>query len=661
MILFLAALFVLLTGALVTALAGRRSWTNTAGPLFSVAGSVLTLVGSLMTLVDGRWEWMPSQAENAVLSIHLAMDPLSAFFCAVTALITGVASVYGSGYLNGHAHGKNLGVSWAFFLVLSASMLLVETAWNGIFFLVAWEIMSLSSFFLVVFDGEKPDVLKAGWIYLVATHFATAFLMVMFMILGSSGSFSLSSAAVPPAMKSVVFILALIGFGTKAGLAPFHVWLPEAHPAAPSHVSAVMSGVMVKAGIYGILRIVSLSGGPFLWWGWLLLIAGAVTGVGGVLFALAQKDLKRLLAYSTVENIGIIALGLGLGLIGMATGHPVMTVLGLSGCLMHVLNHAVFKSLLFFGAGSVLHATGSKNMEIAGGLMKRMGKTGAFFMTGSAAICALPPFNGFVGEFLIYLGSFRAFSVQYKAQSVLAGILAISALALIGGLAAACFTRATGVVFLGEPRSAEASDAVESNLAMTAPMAVLACLCLVLGLAGPFTLSLIQPAVQVLAGRSPFMDAIVRSAGFNLLQISLAGLGFLILVLVLRSVKNTLLAKRGAEQGITWDCGYTAPDVRMQYTASSFSDPVVTMFNAVLRSEKHLHRPEGLFPQSASVETRTSDVVLARLFTPLFTLAAWAGDRLHGMKKGYNQIYILYMVLALFALLLWTFFQGYAQ
>ncbi len=661
MILFLAALIVLLTGAFVTACAGRRLWANTAGPLFSVAGSVLTVVGSLMTYEDGPWEWALNQGGSAILSIHFSMDPLSAFFCTVTAVITGIAAIYGGGYLKEYADEKNLGMAWAFFLILSASMLAVETAWDGIFFLVAWEIMSLSSFFLVIFESEKPEVLKAGWVYLVATHFATAFLMVMFMILGSAGSFSFGSAAVPPALKSVVFILALVGFGTKAGFSPFHVWLPEAHPAAPSHVSAVMSAVMVKAGIYGILRILTFTGEPLLWWGWTLVILGAVTGIGGVLFALAQKDLKRLLAYSTVENIGIIALGLGLGIVGMATTHPVMAVLGVSGCLMHVLNHAVFKSLLFFGAGSVLHATGSKNMENLGGLMKRMEKTGSFFMVGAAAICALPPLNGFIGEFLIYLGSFKAFTVHYGTQGSLCGILTISTLALIGGLAAACFTRAGGVVFLGEPRSSEAEKAHESNAFMTGSMAILTALCLALGLAGPFTIRLIQPAVQVLTGRSHAMDTVIFEGGDYLMRISVAGLCFLILVLALRLIRNRFLSGRSVEEAGTWDCGYTAPDARMQYTASSFSDPVVTMFQAAVRSKKQVDRPVGLFPESGAIQTRTDDVVLTRLISPMFVLAAGVSDRLHRMKKGYNQIYILYIVLALFTLLFWTFYQEYTR
>ena len=657
MIFFMIAIAVLFSGAVVTALAGRRAWVNTAGPVFAVAGAFFSIWGSLVTLGGESWEWALNETlETGVLSIHLAMDPLSAFFCAVTSLITGVAAVYGGGYLKSYAEEKNLGSAWSFFLILSASMLLVETAWDGILFLVVWEIMSLSSFFLVIFEGEKPEVLKAGWIYLVATHLATACLMVMFMMMGEGDSFSFSFVAVPSALTGVVFILSLIGFGTKAGFVPFHVWLPEAHPAAPSHVSAVMSGVMIKAGIYGILRVCSLNGEPQLWWGWVLVLIGAVTGVGGVLFAMAQKDLKRLLAYSTVENVGIIAMGLGLGLIGMATGHPVLTVLGLTGGLMHVLNHAVFKSLLFFGAGSVLHATGGRNMEKMGGLMKRMESSGSMFILASAAICALPPLNGFVSEFLIYLGSFKAFSVQYSTTTALASILVISSLAVIGGLAAACFTRAVGIVFLGEPRSREAEAAVESGRSMTAPMMVLGLICVILGVGGSLTIHMIQPAVQVISGQSPAMDGVVGEASSYLYRISLIGLGLAAVVFLLRYIRKQLLSKRVVSEGLTWDCGYTLPNARMQYTASSFAEPVTTMFQSVLGTTRLLKRPEGFFPGGAEIETRTGDVILRHFYTPVFAWIAALAEKLHSFRRGYNQIYILYIVLALLFLLVWTFY-----
>ncbi|MDA8403835.1 MAG: proton-conducting transporter membrane subunit [Desulfobacteraceae bacterium] len=657
MIPFISAIIILLAGAIVTAFAGRRSWANGAGTAFAVVGAILAVAGCVDPLFHAqRWEWALNQGTHAsVLSIHLAMDPLSAFFCMVTSVITGIAAVYGSGYLKHDAGVKNLGVTWSFYLVLSASMLLVETAWDGVLFLVVWEIMSLSSFFLVIFDGEKPEVLKSGWLYLVATHFATACLMVMFLMMGNADSFSFGSVAIPESLKGVVFILSIIGFGTKAGFFPFHVWLPEAHPAAPSHVSAVMSGVMVKAGIYGILRICVLNGPPQIWWGWTLVVMGAVTGIGGVLFALAQKDLKRLLAYSTVENVGIIAMGLGLGLIGIATNHPVLTVLGITGGLMHVMNHAVFKSLLFLGAGSILHATGSRNMERMGGLMKRMESSGAMFMLASASICALPPLNGFVSEFLIYLGSFKAFSGQHDTSGALASILVISALAMIGGLAAACFTRTVGIVFLGEPRSQEADKAVESDESMIKPMLLLGGLCIYLGFFGFMMIHTIQPAVRIVTGQSPEMTAVVEDAFRYLAWITVTGMGLAALILCLGLIRKMLLARRVVSESVTWDCGYSAPNVRMQYTASSFSDPVTTMFQSALRSEKRLSPPQGFFPMAAAIETRTGDVILRRFYTPIFRAVAWVSEKLHGIKRGYNQVYILYIVLALLSLLLWTF------
>jgi formate hydrogenlyase subunit 3/multisubunit Na+/H+ antiporter MnhD subunit len=545
MMLFLSSLIVLFAGALFTMFAGRRTWANTMGVFFTVAGCVMAASGCAGPLVTGNnWDWTLGPLKGGILTVHFAMDPLSAFFGMVTSVIAGIAALYGGGYLKHYEGKKNLGMTWAFYMILTASMLMVETAWDGLFFLVVWEIMSLSSFFIVIFEAENPEVLKSGWIYLTATHLATACLMVMFMIMGSGDSFSFGSVTVPAHLKGVVFILSVIGFGTKAGLFPFHVWLPGAHPAAPSHVSAVMSGVMVKAGIYGILRMCILNGPPQVWWGWTLVGMGAVTGIGGVLFALAQKDLKRLLAYSTVENVGIITMGLGLGLIGMSTSQPVLTVLGITGGLMHVMNHAVFKSLLFFGAGSVLHATHSRNMETMGGLMKRMQNTGALFMLASASICALPPLNGFVSEFLIYLGAFRAFAIPSCKPGVLAAITVLSSLALIGGLAAACFTRAVGIVFLGEPRSSHADKAVESSGAMIRPMVILATLCVYFGIMGFMMIGKIQPAVQVITGQSSEMAAAVDDAFRCLSWVTLAGLGFAALVVFIRIVRKETLKRR---------------------------------------------------------------------------------------------------------------------
>ena len=458
------------------------------------------MLQSLGVLVSGQSQSLRLAWPLPLGSANMEIDPLSAVFAAAIALVTMLAAVYGSEYLQTHAGRKNLGVSWFFFNLLTASMLLVVVARNGVLFLMSWELMSLASFFLVTLEDEKESVRRAGWIYLVAMHLGTAFLLALFLLLGkNAGSLDFERLSAAAAPSGVLFLLAVIGFGTKAGFIPMHVWLPEAHPAAPSHVSAVMSGVMIKTGIYGLLRMLTLLGPPPAWWGWTLVAIGVVSGVLGVLYALSQHDLKRLLAYHSVENIGIIALGLGVGVLGISYGNPAMAALGFTGGLLHVVNHAVFKSLLFLGAGSVLHATGTGELDRLGGLLKRMPVTGATFLIGAAAISGLPPLNGFVSEFLIYLGAVAGLGGQAGAAPAwpLMSVLVVGGLALIGGLAAACFTKAFGIVFLGEPRSDEAAHAHEAGAAMRWPMVVLAGLCVLIGLAAPLWPLVLQPAVAV--------------------------------------------------------------------------------------------------------------------------------------------------------------------
>src|SRR5437762_13470823 len=368
-------------------------------------------------------------------------------------------------------------------------MALVVAAHDGLLFLLAWEIMALAPFFLVIFDDRQESVRHAAWTYLAATRIGTAFLLVLFVLLGGlagSSDFDAYRAILlaDPGLASVAFVLALIGFGSKAGIVPAHVWLPEAHPVAPSHASALMSGAMIKIGIYGLVRILTLLGTPQPWWGWPLIAIGASSGVLGVLFALAQHDLKRLLAYSSVENIGIVLLGIGLGVLGLATGIPALAVIGFAAGLLHILNHSIFKGLLFLGAGAVQQGAHSLELETLGGLLKRMPWTGTAFLIGAAAIVGLPPLNGFVSEFLVFYAGFAA--VMDPAASIaLAGLMAIVAMGLIGGLAAACFAKAFGIVFLGSPRTAKAEKADEAAPAMRAAMAGLAPLCVAVGLAAP--------------------------------------------------------------------------------------------------------------------------------------------------------------------------------
>jgi formate hydrogenlyase subunit 3/multisubunit Na+/H+ antiporter MnhD subunit len=661
MSLYVAGLIVLLVGGAAALVAGRRPLANTLGALTAVAGGLLTLVSSAATLAGGagaQWDLMRPWAMPGG-SLHLGMDELSAFFAICISLISVLAAIYGRTYLADQQGRRHLGASWLFYNVLLASMLGVVASRNALLFLVAWELMSLSSFLLVMFDDKQPGVVSAGWTYLVAAHLGTAFLLVLFLLLGSSGSLEFSDLAAGPNLAGVCFVLALIGFGTKAGLVPLHVWLPEAHPAAPSHVSAVMSGVMIKTGIYGLLRILMLLGTPAIWWGYVLIGLGAISGVLGVLFALAQHDLKRLLAYHSVENIGIIVLGLGLGVLGAATNQPAMAVLGFAGGLLHVFNHAIFKSLLFLGAGSVAHAAGTRDLESLGGLLKRMPTTGATFLIGSAAIAGLPPLNGFVSELLIYLGAFGSAAAR-AGVTVYGAVAVILALGLIGGLALACFAKAFGIVFLGEPRTAAAAGAHESPAAMRWPMVVLAGLCIAIGLGCPLVAEALRPTVYAVAGAlglsvesdSPANEgmALVRRV---LPYISLVAGALLVMIGGAGLLRWRLLRGRAVEPGLTWDCGYAAPTPRMQYTASSFADPILKVFRRLIRQQRQVHPPEGLLPAEASLHTHAQDPFTEGGYRPAFLAVMWLSGQVRRLQGGRNQVYVLYIALALLVLLVW--------
>ena len=586
-------------------------------------------------------------------SLTFGLDPLSAVFLIPMFLLAGLAAVYSIGYFKPWK-GRNPGRFWFFYNALVASMAVVLTAKNGVLFLVAWEVMTLASFFLVIFDDEEASTRQAGWIYLVATHIGTAFLIALFLLLGrQGGSQDFGAFAAPAGSAGLLFVLALIGFGTKAGLFPLHVWLPEAHPAAPSPVSAVMSGVMIKTGIYGIVRTLTFLGVLPGWCAWGVLGLGAATGLLGILFALAQRDLKRVLAYSSVENIGIVLLGLGLGLLGVHSQMPSVAALGFAGALFHVLNHSLFKGLLFLGAGSVVHATGTRNLEQLGGLLKRMPWTGATFLAGSVAICGLPPFNGFAGEFLIYVGAFK--TLLGHGSVALGGIVVLVSLALIGGLAAACFARVFGIAFQGEPRSVAAASAHEVDASMRGPMLVLAALCLAVGLAAGFVVHFLKPAVALLAGPTATSAGPLATdvAGW-LPYISGVALFLIGLVVLLAWLRRKLLARRAVRETGTWDCGYVAPAPRMQYTATGFAQPLVHGAQGVLQPQVEAHLPEGNFPTSASFQSETPDVARDRLFAPLFQWTARLLDRLRWLQQGQVHLYILYIAVTVLVLLAWA-------
>jgi formate hydrogenlyase subunit 3/multisubunit Na+/H+ antiporter MnhD subunit len=658
--LFVAGVSVLVVGGVAALLTGRSpKWAAAAGGLSGIAGSIVVLVDAVRVLWTGTGESARAGWSMPLGSLSLGLDPLSAVFVVPIALVVAVAALYSIGYLrhpHGHAH---VGLMCFFFNLLAATMLLVVTARNGLLFLMCWEGMSLASFFLVMSEHERESVRRAGWTYLVAMHLGTAFLLVLFLLLGrDSGSLDFDRFSVGPGTAGVAFLLAIVGFGTKAGFIPVHVWLPEAHPAAPSHVSAVMSGVMIKTGIYGLVRTLTFLGPIPAWWGWTLLAIGVVSGILGVLFALAQHDLKRLLAYHSVENIGIIALGLGIGMLGVSYGIPAMAVLGFFGGLLHVFNHAIFKSLLFLGAGAVQQSTGLRDIEHLGGLLKRMPITGGAFLVGACAISGLPPLNGFVSELLIYLGALAGVAEGNRASGhswALLGVLVIGGLALIGGLAGACFTKAFGCVFLGEPRSAQARDGREAGSTMRVAMLLLAGACIVIGLTAPLWPIVMEGAVLQLIPASARNSAsgTVSQAVQPLAILCGASWALLGAVGLVAMVRRRLLRRRQVEREPTWDCGYAAPTARMQYTASSFASPLTALFRMFLRTKTHVELPRGFFPERAKFESETSDVFQDCVYGPMFFVVSWVASKLRWLQQGRLQLYVLYIAVTVLVLLIW--------
>ena len=519
--------------------------------------------------------------------------------------------------------------------------------------------MSLAAFFLVTFEHEKKEVRVAGWIYLVATHVGGAFLLALFLVLGrNAGSLDfdqfLTAGKLAPATAGIVFFLALTGFGTKAGVVPLHIWLPEAHPAAPSHVSALMSGVMIKIGIYGLLRTMMFLGPPAAWWGPVLVVCGLTGAVTGVALALFQRDIKRALAYSSIENIGLILLALGVGLWGLTSGHPLVAMLGLAGAMLHIWNHALMKGLMFLAAGSVLHGTGSKDMERLGGLMKRMPVTGAVMMAGALAIAGIPPLNGFVSEWLMYMAVLNG-GLEFTGAGQVVLLLAVGALALIGGLALICFVRLIGIVLLGDGRSEEARHAHESPAWMTASMAILAGLCALSALFPCTLVAAFSRTVEAVFGipAGPFVNAL-NSAASPLARLSLLNLILVLTAAVIGLILRFLWRRGPVAADATWGCGYAAPTPRMQYTGQSFSELMVRrLFPKSLRPKGRVIVPNGVLPSAGRMTTAYPDILSLTLYQPFFAWLAGYFTRFRWVQQGKIHYYMMYFVVILLAGFAW--------
>lgn len=636
-------------GALAFLLGRWPRLANGVGAVVAVLGCALGLWLSVQALAGGEVGATISLPWRVPLADFLVgVDRLSAFFLVPVFGLGAVASAYGATYLLAWSGRKNLGGAWFAFNLLVAGMALLLLARNGVLFLLAWEIMSLSAWFLVAFDHEREEVQRAGWIYLVATHLGAAALFVLFLVLqNNTGSEDFTTAPTAGAPTALLLALALVGFGAKAGLVPLHVWLPEAHAAAPSHVSAMMSGVMVKMGIYGILRTVAVLGVPPVWLGPLLGMLGLLGGVLGIGLSLSQRDLKRALAYSSIENIGVILLGMGLGYWGVARGHLAVASLGFAGALLHVWNHTLMKGLMFLGAGSVLHGAGTKDIEQLGGLMRRMPRTGLAMAVGAVALAALPPLNGFVSEWLLYSGLVRVGTLT-EGGAGFAALLAVGMLALVGALAAAAFARLIGVVFLGAPRSEAAAEAHESSPGLLVPMALLAAGCVGIALVPNRVLGLVLPVVSGLSGgaASELPDAGPMGA------ISLATL---LAVGLVAGLLRWSVRSRPTQASETWGCGYAAPNARMQYTGRAFSQSVAdAILPTALRPRVRAANLQGVLPRPTRLAVDYGDPAYQHGYLPFFRRWAIRFTRLRQYQQGKTWFYIAYIALAMAGALGWS-------
>ncbi len=588
--------------------------------------------------------------------LSVQVDAIAAMFVIQIAGIAALGSIYGLEYWSQRTHPMNGQGLRMFYGVTTAGMLLLVIARNAVLFLVGWELMALAAFLLITTEHEKPPVREVGYVYMLATRFGTLSLFAMFALLGAaSGTLDFDDwpSVMASPLAGAIFVLALIGFGLKAGVMPLHMWLPGAHANAPSHVSALMSGVLIKMGIYGLVRITSLCAQPPLWWGYTLVSLGVLSGVLGVVCAIGQHDLKRLLAYHSVENVGIICIGLGVALLGRTIGHGELVALGLGGALLHTWNHGLFKALLFLSAGSVLHATGTREIDRLGGLARRMPMSALAFIVGAVAICGLPPLNGLVSELLVYLGLFAA-ATRAPDAAWIAAALAAPALALVGSLAIACFIKVVGAVFLGEPRSTDVVRAHEARAAMLVPMAALAACCLFIGLGAPLVAPTLDRAVATWAGNANAASlthaSLTRLAPLGPLAAASAA------VLGASSLFGAWLVARTrrapADLG-TWDCGYTATSPRMQYTSSSFADTLVRMFSWALRPRTQPARVEGAFPAPTAFHSHVPDTVLGEIIRPVFAAAGGAFGWLRLIQRGNIHLYLMYILTTLILLLLW--------
>lgn len=628
--------------------------------IFPVIGGIFMAAAGLQ-LINGHEFVMLPYSLTPYLDLRFNAGPLAGLFIFAVSVLTSAVSVYTIGYAKGMQRGGFKGLFYNLFIL---SMYAVLFSGNIFTFLVSWETMSIVSYFLVTFDRTESSTI-AGLIYALMTHIGTAFIIALFFMLykytGTADFDAMKGKMelVPQEIKNIIFLFSLIGFGTKAGVMPLHTWLPRAHPAAPSNVSALMSGVMIKTGIYGFIMIgLDTLGQCPEWWGITVIVVGSVSAVVGILYAIMESDIKRMLAYSSIENIGIIMLGLGASLVFRSKGLNALSSLALLAALYHVLNHSIFKGLLFLSAGSVLHGTQTKDMEKMGGLLKKMPYTGLFFLIGSVSICALPPFNGFVSEWLTYqslLFGFETSSTLAKIITPLGG----AALALTGALAGAGFVKVFGISFLGLPRSEHSANAHESSSPMIWAMGFLAVLCLLYGVFPGIVIdNLLSPVVlsvtgsQMVPAKAGMFGYAVNFATYTpALALTLMLVAFVFAVMFLYGMGG----RTKIVYGESWDCGIPALNSRMQYSAMAFTKALRQIFKKIYLPRRELavsYIVKPFFVRSIRYKGEITPFVEKHLFEPLTKSIHSLAERMRELQSGSLHVYLGYILITLMSLLI---------
>lgn len=656
-------------GALISLIFYRKhKICNIVSNLFSSIGAVLGVGLSLYNILMEAQRTVIISLSLTVphISVDLNLDKLSSFFILALSILVLCVSVYSISYNSHYYNKRNVGLLNLLYNFFILSMIVVIMSGNFIVFLISWELMSLISYFLVIFEDEHLENRKAGTIYLIMTHIGTAFIIIAFMLVYKyTGSFIIGAnlTSVPQDIQNIAFLLLLVGFGTKAGIIPFHIWLPYAHPAAPSNVSALMSGIMIKTAIYGIIRFCLLSFTSIpVWWGAVILAAGAVSTVLGVAYALMEHNIKRLLAYHSIENIGIILIGTGISFIAYSSGNKILCALSLMAALFHLINHTIFKGALFLGAGSIHYASHTKDIEELGGLMKKMPYTGIFFLIASLSISAIPPFNGFVSEWITYQSLFMNLGLGTSVLNILS-MLSVAALAMAGAMAAACFIKLIGISFLGLPRSEHAEHAREVPVTMRVGLGILSFLCVVLGVFPSLALNLIERVNQGIMGISvlksmqggSFFIYYPLTINKNMISpLSVLVLGILVIGIVLILVK--IIGRRSRERKYgTWDCGFVGLNPRMQYTATGFSKPIRIVFRALYMPNRELKTEEGTSPyyhKSMKYVVSTQSLFEKYFYLPVVNLVTkFLRKTRLSIQTGSVHTYLIYIFVTVIILL----------